>query len=334
MRTFRDFMESALYDPERGFYSRREKTADFYTAPELHPAFGAVLADSIAGLLLRVRRARPGEGLTLVEAGCGDGTLAVQVARRLREAHPDAAEGLRLALIERGRRDLTEAVRRATAFGLPVDACTGVERLPRFTGVLYSNELLDAFPAHLLEKRDGRVLEVYVDEDGSESAGPLSRPELAPHAEAVAPALEEGGRHAVNLDARRWVSEAAQRLSAGFLLTVDYGKRFTPQTPNPARGYRRHHLENDLVSDPGAKDITVPVDFEAVIQAGAAAGLQPEEYQSLSAFLLKGGISDWLAAAAGQDASSYKERAKIKTLVHPEGMGEAFKVLLQRKNVQ
>ena len=36
MRTFRDFMESALYDPERGFYSTRTQTADFYTAPELH----------------------------------------------------------------------------------------------------------------------------------------------------------------------------------------------------------------------------------------------------------------------------------------------------------
>ena len=43
MRTFRDFMESALYDPEEGFYSTRTQTADFYTAPELHPAFGADL---------------------------------------------------------------------------------------------------------------------------------------------------------------------------------------------------------------------------------------------------------------------------------------------------
>ena len=33
MRTFRDFMESALYDPERGYYSTRTHTADFYTAP-------------------------------------------------------------------------------------------------------------------------------------------------------------------------------------------------------------------------------------------------------------------------------------------------------------
>ncbi|TPW20633.1 MAG: hypothetical protein FD126_1497, partial [Elusimicrobia bacterium] len=35
MPTFRDFMETALYEPERGFYAVREAKADFYTAPEL-----------------------------------------------------------------------------------------------------------------------------------------------------------------------------------------------------------------------------------------------------------------------------------------------------------
>ncbi len=39
-------------------------------------------------------------------------------------------------------------------------------------------------------------------------------------------------RHAVCLEAPRWLAEAAARLNAGFLLTVDYGKRFTKETPN------------------------------------------------------------------------------------------------------
>ncbi|MBI3564020.1 MAG: SAM-dependent methyltransferase, partial [Elusimicrobia bacterium] len=143
MRTFRDFMESALYDPDKGFYSTRTQTADFYTAPELHPAFGSILADRLAALLRRVREARPGEPLALVEAGCGNGTLATQVARRLRERHADVAAGLRFVLLERSRKDLTAAVRALTAFGLPVDAVTGVECLPRYCGVLYSNELFD-----------------------------------------------------------------------------------------------------------------------------------------------------------------------------------------------
>ena len=332
MRTFRDHMETALYDPERGFYPTRTQTADFYTAPELHAAFGAVLGDRIASLLGRVRLQRPGEALTLVEAGSGDGTLACQVARRLRESHPALADGLRFVLVDRTRKDLTTAVRRLTAFGLAVDACTGLERLPRFSGVLYSNELIDALPAHLLEKKDGAIHEVYVDDSGHEALGALSRPELAADAAAAAERLGEGERHGVSLEARAWVSEAAARMKAGFLLTLDYGKRFTHGAPNPPRAYRRHEIVSDLSAQPGTKDITVPADFEALIVEGAKSGLDLESYQTLATFLIEGGIETWLSAAAGDSASLYKERAQIKPLVHPEAMGEAFKVLIQRNS--
>lgn len=333
MRTFRDFMEAALYDPERGFYSTRTQTADFYTAPELHPAFGSVLADRAAALLRRTRAAKPGESLALVEAGCGNGTLAAQVARRLREKHPDVADGLRFILVERSRRDLTEAARKLTAFGMTVDACTGLERLGRFNGVLYSNELFDALPCHLLEKRDGGVFEVYVAEDGKQSLGGITSPELAAHAAAIARSLADGERHAVSLEAPRWLIEAASRLNAGFLLTVDYGKRFTVETPNAPRGYRAHRHADDLTAAPGLQDLTLPADFTALIAAGDAAGLALETFESLSRFLVEGGIESFWAEAAGDDASSYKERAKLKTLIHPDGMGEAFKVMIQKKNL-
>jgi SAM-dependent MidA family methyltransferase len=327
MRTFRDFMETALYDPERGFYSTREKTADFYTAPELHGAYGAVLADRAAGLL-----ARCGEGpLTLFEGGCCDGTLACQVARRLREAHAPLAARLRFVLVERNRKDLTTAARRLTAFGMPVEALTSVEKLHAFRGVLYSNELIDALPFHVLERRGDEVLELHVDETGREALRPLSRPELAAPAAAVRDALEEGGRHAVSLEARAWFTTAAHRLSAGFILTADYGKRFPAEVPNPPRSFRAHAVETELTREEGTRDLTASADFEALVQAGEKAGLALESYESLSRFLLDGGIERFFAAASGDDASSYKSRAKLKTLVHPEGMGEAFKVLIQRK---
>jgi SAM-dependent MidA family methyltransferase len=329
--TFRDFMESALYDPDRGFYSVREQTADFYTAPELHPAFGAVLADRVAALLRRVRAERPEARLTLVEAGAGDGTLACQLARRLREAHPDLAADLRFVLVERTRKDLTTAARRLTAFGVQVDACTDIHRLPNFAGVLVSNELLDALPAHLLVKNRDVMKEVYVDGEGRETIGELSTLELNDAAQAIAPSLGEGGRHAVSLESRRWITEAAKRISNGFIVTLDYGKRFADLTPNLPRAYRAHRIESDLVSEPGTKDLTVPVDFGAIIAAGAEAGLEPESYETLSRFLIDGGIARYVEAASGIDASLYKERAQLKTLFHPEGMGESFKVLTQRK---
>ena len=46
--TFAAFMAEALYGPE-GYYARRPRLggtgADFFTSPELHPAFGALLRE-------------------------------------------------------------------------------------------------------------------------------------------------------------------------------------------------------------------------------------------------------------------------------------------------
>lgn len=326
MRSFRDFMESALYDPERGYYSIREKAADFYTAPELHSAFGAVLADRLAILLERVRSGP----LFLVEAGCGDGTLACQVARRLREKHPALADRVSFVLVERGRKDLTTAVRRLTAFGVTVTACTEIGKIPPFSGVLYSNELLDALPVHLLESRGGKIHEVFVDGEGREVCAALSRPELEPHANALS-GLQEGERHAVGLEATAWLAAAASRVLEGFIVSIDYGKRFAPGTANPPRAFHRHAVETELTREPGAQDLTASVDFEALIVEGGNRGLALESYESLSKFLIDGGMISWMEAAAGDDSAAYRERAKLKTLIHPEGMGEVFKVLIQRK---
>lgn len=331
MRSFRDFMESALYDPERGFYAVREKTADFYTAPELHPAFGSVLADRLAVLLENVAAKRPNGTLSLIEAGCGDGTLACQVARRLRVKQPALAARLNFVLVERGRKDLTTAVRRLTAFGVPVAAFTDLGKVPPFSGVLYSNELLDALPVHLLQSQGGNVLEVFVDDAGHEVCGPLSRPELADPAAILTESLAEGDRHAVGLETISWITTAAGLLQEGYILSVDYGKRFAPGTANPPRAFRRHAIETELTREPGARDLTASVDFEALIGAGKACGLALESYQTLSTFLVNGGIGEWLETAGGDDSAAYRERAKLKTLIHPEGMGEVFKVLIQRK---
>ena len=73
------------------------------------------------------------------------------------------------------------------------------------------------------------------------------------------------------------------------------------------------------------------MDFEALIGEGEKRGLALESYESLSKFLIEGGMISWMEAASGDDSAAYRERAKLKTLIHPEGMGEVFKVLIQSK---
>jgi len=316
-------MERALYDPERGFYARRQPRADFYTAPELHPAFAAVLAKDVAKRLDALRAAGVPGPLTVVEMGSGEGALAEQMLSRL-------PRGVRYVLVERCEEMLERAHERLARRFENVEACVSLAELEPCAGVFLSNELVDAFPVHVLEKSGGAVRELYVARDGGTTLAELSTPELQPHASSVSAQLEEGGLHAVNLEAAPWMADVAERLLAGWVLTIDYGKRFGG-APNPPRGFYRHTHAQRLTDRQGEQDLTASVDFDVLIGAGEQQGLRAETYCTLGRYLLDGGIADFMPM--GDSAFDFKSRAQIKTLLHPEGMGEAFKVLIQTRGL-
>src|SRR5262245_17927876 len=99
--TFRDFMESALYDPDAGYYNtERPKigpVGDYYTSSNVHAAFGSSLAQLFAQLLAgledepakTVSEGSPSDdALTILEVGAGTGLLAYDVLTALRIEHP------------------------------------------------------------------------------------------------------------------------------------------------------------------------------------------------------------------------------------------------------
>ncbi|MBI5597979.1 MAG: SAM-dependent methyltransferase [Elusimicrobia bacterium] len=333
-------METALYDPGRGFYSRRTPKSDFYTAPELHPAFARVLAGEVAARLERVRQVRPRSPLFVVEMGSGDGTLARQVLTALREDHPRLFRNIRYVLVERVERLLLDSIVSLQETGAELLGYSRLEDMPPVCGVFISNELVDALPFHILMKTRGAVKELSVQHRRKHGRpggavkpvpGPLSTRALAAPSRRVAPNLAEGQTHAVCLEMGRWMTLVSKRLRAGSVVTVDYGKRFGPADPNPPRGFRAHSHAADLLDRPGSQDLTASVDFAELSRHGAGHGLKEASYSTLSSFLIDRGILSFLPK--GDSAQAWAERAKIKTLFHPEGMGETFKVLIQEKGL-
>src|SRR6185295_12683363 len=97
--TFRDFMKAALYDSDLGYYNtERPKigaTGDYYTASNVHQAFGAVLARAFGELWADVSKP-----LTIVEFGAGTGQLACDVVSAIRDEHPLIFEELTYLIVE------------------------------------------------------------------------------------------------------------------------------------------------------------------------------------------------------------------------------------------
>jgi SAM-dependent MidA family methyltransferase len=302
---FRRFMEVALYHPEHGYYRRPRdpfgKHGDFFTAEQVQPVFGLLMAARIRRLFDSL--GRPGD-FTVVELGAGRGEMA------------DAFTEWRYIPIDIGAGELPE----------------------RFEGVVFSNEFFDALPVEAAVFEGGAFRERLVGLDGEAfvwKTGGECRPEAARYLRDFFPAPEDGSLYEVNLEALRWTERISRALGRGFVLTIDYGYTRAEAVRFPAgtlMGYRRHTAREDVLTDPGERDITAHVNFTALEAWGAAHGLRTERFQTLGQLILEAGEPDQFAGVleAEDERGQLRRRMQLKTLLF--GMGENFRTLLLRKD--
>ena len=328
--TFARFMEIALYG-EHGYYTSSPNPGfDYATSPQMHPAFGAL----IAGWLVKAWEALGGpEVFDVVEIGAGDGGLARDILDAVSDV--DTRNGFASALRYRPY-DI-----RPRGSVLGIGALTTLEPI---VGCVISNELLDAFPCHMFTIRDGTVLESYVDLGADRELvfldGEVSNVDIVNRVGPIANQLPNGYRGEVNLGIVDWASTMAQILQRGYVLTIDYGyARQALYHPDRAEGslrcYRDHVLGQNPFRDVGLQDITAHVDFTTVDETLTKFGF--EQLAPLSTqrdFLLDLGIGEYLREVRQQLAQprdgsdSYllmSELRSMNSLVDPRGLG-GFKV--------
>lgn len=301
---FRRFMEVALYHPEFGYYRRKRdpfgKQGDYFTAEQLQPVFGILIAARIRSLFEEM--GRPADFL-VVELGAGRAEMAPALA------------GFRYLPLE-------------------IDGGWWPEK---FRGVVFSNEFFDALPADLAAFRGGVFREIRVGWNGGRFAwveGDAVTGALESYLSRYTISPQEGDLVEINLEALRWLEEIARRLECGYVFTVDYGYtvresvRFRQGT---LMSYRRHTAEENVLEEPGERDITAHVCFTALEEYGAGHGLETVRFEALSQTLLAAGEPDQFAAALSGDTEEERRRRRLqlKTLLY--GMGETYRTLLQRK---
>jgi SAM-dependent MidA family methyltransferase len=153
--------------------------------------------------------------------------------------------------------------------------------------------------------------------------------------------LNEGQHAEAGLEACDWITEVGRRLERGYVLTIDYGHPAVElfdehHMSGTLLTYRDHRVSEDFYAAPGGQDLTAHVNFTALEIWGKHSGLETAGFKSQTAFLLalgeKNGFAD-LYDAGQSEAEQIRARLQLKTLIHPEGMGERFQVLAQRKGV-
>lgn len=342
--TFADYMRECLYHPVHGYYSKAEskRFADYYTSVDVHPIFARLLARQFAEMWESL--GRPKE-FTLVEAGAGVGRFAAQFLDFSSAKIPEFYDALRYVAVERSasRREqaMITANRHATARRFTASA----EVPPRIaTGCFFSNELVDALPVHRVVMHGGAMKEILVEfRDGRfvDVVAPVSTCAISEYFAAQSISLCEGQHAEAGLEACDWISEVGRRLAHGYVLTIDYGHPASDLFDDRhMRGtllaYQNHRVSEEFYALPGEQDLTAHVNFTALESWGKRSGLEIAGFTSQTAFLLALGQGNEFADLydEGQtEAERTKARLQLKTLIHPEGMGERFQVLIQRKGV-
>ena len=331
--SFAQFMERVLYAPGMGYYvagARKFGAAgDFVTAPEMSALFGQALASQVSQVMAL---SQP----HVLEVGAGSGRLAADLLLELERlgALPDEYAILDLSADLRQRQQQTIA---AAAPHL-ISRVKWLDQLPEnFSGAIVANELLDAMPAAVVAWREAGIFErgVVLDDSGrfAWAERPASGALLAAAEEIGSQcALPPGFESEIGLAARAWAAEWGHRLQQGALLLIDYGfprREFYHQ--QRGRGtlmcHYRHFAHPDPFYLPGLQDITVHVDFTAIIAAAHAAGLELLGYANQGQFLINCGILDRLAAIKNPSPDYIRAAGAVNKLLMPHEMGELFKVM-------
>jgi SAM-dependent MidA family methyltransferase len=347
------FQESALYDPDGGYYEcpgRIGRTGDFITGSSWHPAFGR----TIARIARRLREeeekssAKGEEGAPrglreptdLVDVGAGEGEMLAAADEALRSW--GIRDEFRLVGVER-----STARRRLAARRVPsAEWLSSFEEISSVRGLLVAYELFDALPVRALFFEGERLRERFVglSREGSEETGASFEWEegdcgdsgaLLERLRARGVVLRPGQLLEVRPAAYSLALSLSEKISRGLLLVFDYGAS-ARSLYGPAHvfgtleAFRAQQVTRDVLSDPGSRDITAWVDFTEIETALREAGLAVAGPVSQARFLAAAGIGEEIATAEARptEAERLVERHALGELVAPGGMGESIRVLV------
>ncbi len=300
---FSRFMEVALYHPQLGYYCRGEKPigirGDFYTASQLQPVFGRLVRGYVERLSAEHRLNLP---RVFTEYGAGRGEMAEAFADweyRAMEVHSPPLPS-------------------------PV------------SGVVFGNELFDAFPVSAAIRNAGEFYERRVAWQGSRfewSTAPNPSAEIAGYAARYGVPSLNGFEFELHRNSIRFLEGLLANAANALCVFIDYGyferdwKRFPHGT---LMSYRDHRAGADVLADPGNRDITAHVPFHVLAEVARRAGGEVLRMERLAnAFLYSGEADDFRAVLhAASEREEFERRQQLKSLLF--GLGESFLVIAIR----
>jgi SAM-dependent MidA family methyltransferase len=340
-----DYMNIVLYHPDLGYYMKAKekigKGGDFITSSNISNVFGVLFADIFLKLFDN-GDIKP----HLCEIGGGNGRFAKAILDEIHRKEPTIYNNLTYSIIESS--PYHQSLQRNMLVHHRVEQFNSLENMQNayseFNGIVFSNELYDAFPVKVIEKRTDEMFEVMIglEEDHNlvEKYIPLTDNAIINYLKEQNIILKEKQRFEVPLAMENHIQSLGTWLNKGVVITVDYGytneEWMEPEhRTGSLRGYYKHQLIANPLEHPGEMDLTTHIHFDSLLSAGEKSGLHYVTKLRQDRFLLAAGILGYLQEH--HDTNPFSEKSKqnraLRSLIMEDSMSVAFHVIIQEKNV-
>lgn len=265
--TFEQFMQRCLHDPQHGYYSKNIRAigsrGDFTTAPQLADAPAKAIA-TWAAQAMRFHQTRH-----LIEIGPGMGTLSKQILRHLpltlrftTKLHlVDSSP----ALLAHQKNTLGKRATFHPTIHQALKSCDG-------NAVIFSNELVDAFPIRLFQKTQTDWKEIALIRTDKQTQEIFINPKTLPESSIFKGNFPLGQRIEVHQSYQKWLQSWLPIWQRGEMLTIDYGNLAeTLYHRRPQGSLRAYLLQQriegaEIYQNPGLQDLTADVNFTDLIE--------------------------------------------------------------------
>ena len=345
--TYEQYMNTVLYHENKGYYKKHQvkvgKKGDFITSSNISNVFGKLFA-TLFHKLIALEKIPP----YICEIGGGNGRFAKAVLDELQDSFIETYQKITYIMIEtslyhqRLQQDILPVGKKVIQY----QSLDEVKRdFPVFHGIVFSNELFDAFPVRVIEKNDNTIYEVKItlteEEQLTEILVPLTDEQINKYLDANKIVLTNGQRFEIPLQMLSYLEELTSFLGDAVVFTVDYGYtnaewKETARIRGSLRGYYNHQLIHNPLLHPGEMDLTTHIHFDTLVTYSSKLGLEFVKKCRQDEFLLEAGILTFLQE--NFDPNPFSEKSKqnraIRSLIMDSGMSAAFHVLIQQKNVK
>lgn len=336
--SFAEFMQSALYAPNLGYYyagcQKFGKSGDFITAPMMGSLFASCVFNQCVKLIHSMSISS-----SILELGAGDG----QLASKLIELLINNSLFTNYFILEPSY-ELRQRQKKLLLNKLQdnhKNKIVWLDELPKnFNGIILANEVLDALPVELFTIKDHCIFEKRVQMLNNQFffiEVPASE-ELTNHIATLPLDINNYKDNIYSSEVCLLISGLIKSLSStmqqGAVLLFDYG--FLAQEyyhPDRSLGTLMCHYQHCVHTDPfffpGLQDITSHVNFSLVMQNAIKNNLEVLDFCSMANFLINNNLQVEIDKSTFNNISeNIKLSQELHTLISPQEMGEIFKVLL------